>query len=53
VAYNAGPGNLANWTAGEPVSDYDLFAATMPVAEPRAYVTGVYRQYRLYQRLYR
>ena len=53
VAYNAGPGNLENWTAGEPVTDYDLFASTLPVAETRAYVTGVYQQYRLYERLYR
>ena len=53
VAYNAGPGNLRNWTGGQPIVDHDLFYETIPVQQARDYVTYIYEHYRRYERLYR
>jgi soluble lytic murein transglycosylase len=53
VAYNAGPGSLDLLTEGREIVDYDLFVETLPYSETKAYITSVYRQYRIYQRLYR
>lgn len=53
VAYNAGPGNLSNWTGGEPIQDHDLFYETIPSQQARDYVTYIYEHYCRYQRLYR
>ncbi len=53
VAYNAGPGSLDLLTEGREIVDYDLFVETLAYSETKAYVTGVYRQYRIYERLYR
>lgn len=53
VAYNAGPGNLRNWTNGQPIADHDLFYETLPFQEPRDYVTAIYENLRNYERLYR
>lgn len=53
VAYNAGPGNLRNWTNGQPIEDHDLFYETIPVQQAQDYVTYIYEHYRRYERLYR
>ncbi len=53
VAYNAGPGNLSNWTGGEPIQDHDLFYETIPSQQAHDYVTYIYEHYRNYERLYR
>jgi soluble lytic murein transglycosylase len=51
AAYNAGPGHIHNWLAE--ASDLDLFAETMPFAEPRRYVRHTYENYARYRQLYR
>jgi soluble lytic murein transglycosylase len=51
TAYNAGPGRVHDWLAQAP--DLDLFLETMPFAEPRRYVRGVYENYARYRQLYR
>ena len=53
VAYNAGPGNLDRWANGQPVTDHDLFYETLPISQARDYVEYVYRQYRMYESIYR
>ncbi len=53
VAYNAGPGNLRNWTGGQPIEDHDLFYETIPVKQAQDYVTYIYEHYHRYERLYR
>ncbi len=53
VAYNAGPGNLKRWTHGQPINDYDLFYETVPVAQTQDYIRIIYREYRVYEALYR
>ncbi|MHB0857429.1 MAG: transglycosylase SLT domain-containing protein [Anaerolineae bacterium] len=53
VAYNAGPGNLARWTGGEPISDFDLFYETVPVTQTKDYIRLIYENYCIYERIYR
>ena len=53
VAYNAGPGNLARWTNGEPIADHDLFYELIPVQQAQDYVRLIYQQYGRYQGIYR
>ena len=53
VAYNAGPGNLKNWTNGEPIADHDLFYETLPSEQAQDYVRLIYEQYSWYRKLYR
>jgi soluble lytic murein transglycosylase-like protein len=48
AAYNAGPNNVARWTAG--MNDPLLFIEAIPFAETRAYVAIVLRNYWIYQR---
>ncbi|MFO7698833.1 MAG: transglycosylase SLT domain-containing protein [Anaerolineae bacterium] len=45
VAYNAGPGNLKNWTGGKPIQDHDLFYETLPSQQAQDYVRLIYEQY--------
>ena len=51
AAYNAGPTRVSEWTAGELVSDPDLFYEMIPLPETKAFVKLVYENYRMYQRL--
>jgi len=53
VAYNAGPGNLSEWTLGEPISDHDLFYELIPAQQAQDYVRLIYQQYGRYQGIYR
>jgi soluble lytic murein transglycosylase-like protein len=48
AAYNAGPNNVARWTAG--MNDPLLFIEAIPFAQTRAYVAIVMRNYWIYQR---
>jgi len=48
AAYNAGPNNVARWTAG--TNDPLLFIESIPFAQTRAYVAIVLRNYWIYQR---
>ncbi|WP_420137137.1 transglycosylase SLT domain-containing protein [Sphingomonas sp.] len=48
AAYNAGPNNVARWTAGS--SDPLLYIESIPFRETRAYVAIVLRNYWIYQR---
>lgn len=48
AAYNAGPNNVARWTAG--MDDPLLFIESIPFAQTRAYVAIVLRNYWIYQR---
>ncbi|HWI85779.1 MAG TPA: lytic transglycosylase domain-containing protein [Sphingomonas sp.] len=48
AAYNAGPNNVARWTAGG--DDPLLFIESIPFAQTRAYVAIVLRNYWIYQR---
>jgi soluble lytic murein transglycosylase len=48
AAYNAGPNNVARWTAGN--DDPLLFIESIPFRETRAYVAIVLRNYWIYQR---
>ncbi|MHB9031780.1 MAG: lytic transglycosylase domain-containing protein [Anaerolineae bacterium] len=51
AAYNAGPGATQNWLSMLSFKDDDLFFELVPYAETRAYLSQVYRNYRIYQRL--
>ena len=48
AAYNAGPNNVARWTAG--MNDPLLFIESIPFPQTRAYVAIVLRNYWIYQR---
>jgi len=48
AAYNAGPNNVARWTAG--MTDPLLFIEAIPFSQTRAYVAIVLRNYWIYQR---
>ncbi len=48
AAYNAGPNNVARWTAG--MNDPLLFIESIPFVQTRAYVAIVLRNYWIYQR---
>lgn len=48
AAYNAGPNNVARWTAG--MNDPLLFIEAIPFVQTRAYVAIVLRNYWIYQR---
>ncbi len=52
VAYNAGPGNLEQWSGGQAITDYDLFYEMLPVAESQDYVRLIYEGYRRYLAIY-
>ncbi|MBX3498455.1 MAG: lytic transglycosylase domain-containing protein [Alphaproteobacteria bacterium] len=49
AAYNAGPGNVNKWMAGDAAHDPLLFAASIPLNETRGFVEAVMSNYWLYQ----
>jgi soluble lytic murein transglycosylase len=51
AAYNAGPGNAANWRGLAP-SDPDLYLEVIRLDEPRRYIKGIYEMYVIYKQLY-
>ncbi len=53
AGYNAGDGNVANWTSKTGIGDPDVFVERIPFAETHTYVKIVYANYLNYLRLYR
>ena len=54
AAYNAGPGNVQRWRAGQPTDlDLDLFVAQIPLTEPQTYIHRIYVNLAQYQEIYR
>ncbi|MGI6367257.1 MAG: transglycosylase SLT domain-containing protein [Anaerolineae bacterium] len=53
VAYNAGPGNLKEWSGGGTITDHDLFWETLPSQQAHDYVRLIYENYSWYRKLYR
>jgi soluble lytic murein transglycosylase len=51
AAYNAGPGNAANWRGMAP-SDPDLYLEVIRLDEPRRYIKAIYEMYSIYKLLY-
>ena len=51
AAYNAGPGNAANWK-GLAASDPDLYLEVIRLEEPRRYIKAIYEMYVIYKQLY-
>lgn len=51
VAYNAGPGRVAQWRASLPLQ-IDEFQEAVPFRETRLYIQGVVRNWHQYKRLY-
>ena len=51
AAYNAGPGNAANWKGLVP-SDPDLFLEVIRLDEPRRYIKAIYEMYTIYKHFY-
>lgn len=51
AAYNAGPGNAANWK-GLAGSDPDLFLEVIRLSEPQNYIKAIYEMYVIYKQLY-
>jgi soluble lytic murein transglycosylase len=51
AAYNAGPGNAANWK-GLALSDPDLYLEVIRLSEPQRYIKSIYEMYAIYKQLY-
>lgn len=51
AAYNAGPGNAANWSGLAP-SDPDLYLEVIRLEEPQTYIKAIYEMYVIYKQLY-
>ena len=51
VAYNAGPGRIAQWRSTLPL-EMDEFQEAVPIRETRLYIQGVVRNMLQYKRLY-
>ncbi len=51
AAYNAGPGNAANWMGLAP-SDPDVYLEVIRLDEPRNYIRAIYEMYVIYKQLY-
>jgi soluble lytic murein transglycosylase len=51
AAYNAGSGNALTWKAEAP-DDPDLYVESITMAEPEAYIKGIYAHYEVYRALY-
>ena len=49
IAYNAGPGTLAKWRAGDPTNDALLFVESLPNAQTRNFVERVMANVWIYQ----
>ncbi len=52
ASYNAGPGNVSNWTQKYSLSDPDIFVEKIPFAETKNYVESVFGNYWNYLRIY-
>ena len=52
ASYNAGPGNVAQWTQRYSVADPDLFVEQIPFPETRHYVKAVLGNYWNYLQIY-
>ncbi|MGH9846092.1 MAG: transglycosylase SLT domain-containing protein [Blastocatellia bacterium] len=52
AAYNGGPTRVSRWTKELPTAEIEEWVEAIPLSETRAYVQGVYRNSRQYQRLY-
>ncbi|MGK7910293.1 MAG: transglycosylase SLT domain-containing protein [Synechococcus sp.] len=52
ASYNAGPGNVAQWTQRYNLSDPDLFVEQIPFPETRKYVKAVLGNYWNYLQIY-
>lgn len=51
AAYNAGPGNAANWRGLAP-SDPDLYLEVIRLDEPQRYIKAIYEMYDIYKQFY-
>ncbi len=52
AAYNAGPGRVQTWIAYPGAEDLDVFAALIPLAEPREYIRRIYLNLAAYREIY-
>jgi soluble lytic murein transglycosylase len=52
AAYNGGETRVARWLRELPAGDIEEWIESIPIAETRLYVQGVYRNARQYERLY-
>jgi soluble lytic murein transglycosylase len=52
AAYNGGPSRVVRWMRELPSAEIEEWVDSIPFSETRAYVQGVYRNARQYQRLY-
>jgi soluble lytic murein transglycosylase len=52
AAYNGGPTRVSRWLKELPTAEIEEWVESIPLSETRAYVQGVYRNARQYQRLY-
>lgn len=52
AAYNAGPGNVERWLAGNPRRDVDLFVEDIGYSETQTYVRRVYFFYDMYRQIW-
>lgn len=52
AAYNGGPTRVRRWIRELPNNEIEEWVEAIPLSETRLYVQGVYRNMRIYQRLY-
>ena len=52
AAYNGGPTRVRRWVNESPTNEIEEWVEAIPLSETRLYVQGVYRNARIYQRLY-
>ncbi len=52
AAYNGGETRVRRWVRESPNQEIEEWVEAIPLSETRAYVQGVYRNARIYQRLY-
>lgn len=52
AAYNGGPTRVRRWMGELPNNEIEEWVESIPLSETRLYVQGVYRNARIYQRLY-
>ncbi|MEP7338938.1 MAG: transglycosylase SLT domain-containing protein [Acidobacteriota bacterium] len=52
AAYNGGPTRVRRWVGEMPNVEIEEWVEAIPLSETRGYVQGVYRNARIYQRLY-
>lgn len=52
AAYNGGPTRVRRWVNESPTNEIEEWVESIPLSETRLYVQGVYRNARIYQRLY-